>query len=98
MLDDIGLGSAIANTIYVFLIAMAIIGLIFFFRKKTYLLATAWFLTTLNVFFYLFFMGTYTSYPDFVYMLITKIWPLINIVLVIVLIFNMIKNKNAKTK
>lgn len=98
MLDDIGLGSAIANAIYAFLVAVAIIGFIIFFRKKIYATAIIWSSIILNIFFYLFFMGIYINYPSFLYPLINKTWPLLNIILVIILIFKLIKNKDAQTK
>lgn len=98
MLDDIGLGSAIANAVYVFLIVVAIIGFVGFFRKKVYVRAVTWFSVFLNVFLYFFLMGRYIDYPHFLYTLINTVWPLLNIVLIIISLINLIKNKNVKTK
>ena len=98
MLDDIGLGSAIANAIYAFLVAVAIIGFIVFFRKKIYVAAVVWLSIILNILSYLFFMGIYINYPSFMYLIVNKIWPLLNIALVIILIFNLIKNKKCQDK
>jgi len=98
MLDDIGLGNIIADIIYLVVIAIGIIGVWFFVKKKTITGVIFWISLSLNFFCYLYFMGNYRIYPKFFYPIINNYWPWINIGLFILLIINFIKNKYAKEK
>lgn len=97
-MDGIGLGSAIATLIYLILTAIGIAGLILFLIKKTFLGALIWISLACNIFSILFLMGKYAHYYKNTYFLINRIWPAINLLLIIFLIINSIKNKNAKAK
>ena len=98
MLDDIGLGSAIANLIYLIIILVGILGLWFFLRKKMISGAIFWTSAVLNFFAYLYFMGNYVFYNKIVYVVVNKYWPWINIILLILLIIRYVKRRNAKAK
>lgn len=98
MLDDIGLGNAIANIIYIMVFAAGIVGVWFFVNRKNKTGVIFWTSFTLNFFSYLYLMGNYIFYPKYLYPVVNKYWPLLNATLFILLIINFIKNKNAKTK
>jgi hypothetical protein len=94
-MDSIGLGSAIANLIYaVLILASFVSGIYFIFRKKI-LLAIFIFSLISNFTSTLYFMGDYYKYK-YLYLFDHKIWPWINLALLILLIINFIKNKNVK--
>jgi hypothetical protein len=95
MLDDIGLGKAIADTIYLIIIVAGICGFWLLIKRKKTLGAIFWTSLTLNVLFYLFFMGKYSFYPKTLYLAITSIWPLVNLGLFCLLLFNLFKNKHT---
>jgi len=95
MLDDIGLGKAIANTIYLIIGAVGILVAWILLKKKFILGVAFWISSILNFLAYLFFMGNYRLYPNFFYPIINKYWPWINLALLIFLIINYVKNKNA---
>ncbi|PJA87247.1 MAG: hypothetical protein CO141_00470 [Candidatus Moranbacteria bacterium CG_4_9_14_3_um_filter_42_9] len=97
MLDDIGLGSAIANLIYLIIITAGFIVAWFFFKKKLIFEAIFSISATLNFFFYLYFMGNYRLYPKFFYPVVNKYWPWINVAFLALLIVNYIKKRNAET-
>jgi len=98
MFDAIGLGGALANMIYLILGLLFVGGAIFFLIKKNLAIFLVWASVILNVFLMLFLMGNYRYYPVGMYIVVDRIWPIINGVLIVLLIINFIKNKNVKTK
>jgi len=96
MFDNIGLGSAIANVTYLFIILVGILGIWFFLKKKIILGVIFWISATLNFITYLYFMGNYRFYEKFLYIAVNKYWLLVNALLFILLIIKL--TKNAKTK
>ena len=96
MLDDIGLGKAIASFIYLFIFIIGIGGVILLCKRKMILGLIFWISSVLNFFFYLYFMGNYRLYPKIFYPIINRYWPWINVGLFILLIINFIKNKYVK--
>ncbi|OGI29206.1 MAG: hypothetical protein A2288_00335 [Candidatus Moranbacteria bacterium RIFOXYA12_FULL_44_15] len=98
MLDSIGLGNAIANVVYLILLALGVGGAWILFKKKIIWGMFFWASTALNFFAFLYFMGNYRLYPKITYILINKYWPWLNLLLLILLIINFLKNKYAKTK
>jgi len=96
MLDDIGLGNVMANIIYLIVVAIGIIGLWFFIKKKIIWGIIFWISLILNFFCYLYFIGNYRLYPKFFYQVINKYWIWLDCVLFILLIISFIKNKYAK--
>lgn len=96
MLDDIGLGEAIANLIYLILIAIGMGGVWLFLKKKSIFGVLFWLSFILNILAYLYFMGSYGFYSKIIYLLINKYWPWINLALLILLILNFLKGKYAK--
>lgn len=96
MLDDIGLGKAIANTVYVVIILTGFFGAWFFQKKKLISGLIFWVSFVLNIFFYLFLMGNYRLYPKIIFPIVNKYWPLLNIALLFILIIGIVKNKYAK--
>ncbi len=97
MLDDIGLGNAIANTIYLIIILLGIGGAWFFIRRKNKVCSIFWISITLNFFAYLYFMGVYSFYPKYFYFTINQYWPWLNVAFFVLLIINFSK-KNDQTK
>jgi hypothetical protein len=91
-MDSIGLGNAMANLIYG-IIFFAILSGIIFLRKKTKLGLALWVSFFLNVFSVLYFMGKYHDFKYF-YFIDHIVWPLINLIGLILLI-NFTK-KNVK--
>lgn len=98
MLDDIGLGSAVANIIYLIIIAVGFAGAWFFIKKKNIVGIIFWISLVLNFLFFLYFMGSYMFYPGYFNLIINNYWPWLNLGLLVILIISYIKNKNAKTK
>jgi hypothetical protein len=98
MLDDIGLGSAIVNAIYLVIFLFGILGVWVFVKLKLKSGLLFWISSMLNLFFYLYLMGNYRFYPKFIYLFINKYWPWVNLALFILLIINFFKNKNVKNK
>jgi hypothetical protein len=96
MLDDIGLGSAIANTIYGIILLIGAGGVFVLSKKRLLLGLIFWISSILNLLLHLFLMGKYPSYPKFLYIVVNNYWPWINLALFILLIINFIKNKYAK--
>jgi hypothetical protein len=97
-MDDIGLGSTIANLIYLIILCLGVGGAWFFIKRKNIVGLIFWISFVLNLFSYLYFMGNYRFYSKGLYPIINNYWPWINLVLLIFLIIKFIKNKNAKTK
>ena len=98
MLDDIGLGSAIANVIYVLIFLIGFWGARFFINKKMIFGAIFWASLILNFFFYLYLMGNYRLYPKFIYPAVNRYWPMINVVLFIIAIILFVKKKYVNKK
>lgn len=98
MLDDIGLGSAIANMIYIVILLITIGGAAVLFNKKLFVAMALWMSVLLNLLAFLFFMGRYRFYPKYLYPIVNRIWPILSAFLVIYLILTYIKKRNAKTK
>jgi hypothetical protein len=96
MLDGIGLGSAIANVIYVIILVFGILGIYFFIKMKLKIGLFFWISCILNLSFYLLLMGNYSFYPKLVYSFVNNYWPYINLALFILLIISIIKNKYVK--
>lgn len=97
-MDDIGLGNAIANLIYLIIIAFGISGLVVLLKKKFFRGAFFWSSSILNLFFYFYLMGNYRFYPKMLYPIVNKYWPILNFLWLIFLIRNYLSIKNAKTK
>jgi hypothetical protein len=97
MLDDIGLGSAIANIIYLILFVSIVVGAWVSIKRKAFLFSVFWISSILNLFFYLHFMGRYVFYPKFFYPIVNKYWPLINFGLFVLVIANYIIDKRRKS-
>lgn len=79
MMDDIGLGQALANVVYLFLFFITIIGVLILLKLKKRLYAFWWMSVMANVFAFLYLLG---GYGDFAYMMqiVAMIaWPIINI-------------------
>lgn len=83
MLDDIGLGAAIANAVYAILFVIAIVGslIALLFHKK--LFSLVWFLVVLNVFLILYSLGMLGMLGVLLRFSTMIILPIINIVLII---------------
>ena len=96
MLDDIGIGSTIANLIYLLFILLALFGGIYYISKKRILKAMFIVSTILNLVSIFYFMGFYYQHR-YLYTINYRIWPIINVILFLYLITNFIKNKHAKT-
>ncbi len=90
--------NVLSNTIYLGVFILAVGGVIFFVKKKTFVGVFFWISLMLNLFFYLYFMNNYRFYPKIVYTAINKYWPWINLALLILLILNFFRNRYAKTK
>ncbi len=88
----------LSNTIYFCVLVLALGGIIFFIKKKMFIGVFFWASLILNLFFYLYFMGNYRFYPKIVYTAVNKYWPWINLALLVLLIINFLKNRNAKEK
>lgn len=88
MLDDIGLGSAIANLISIFILIIALVGGILFFHFKRSLLGIFWISLFLNILSIFYFLGTQVIYIQVINIII---WPIFSLILLILLIFNLAK-------
>lgn len=97
-MDDIGLGNAIANSVYLVLVIVGVVGTWIFLKRKVVFGAVFWLSSILNLVLYLYFMGRYAFYPKTMYLFINKYWPWINLILFILLVISFIKNKYAKAK
>lgn len=97
MLDGIGLGSVIADLIYVVIIVFGFLELLLFLNRKNVFGAFFSISVTANLFFYLFFLGRYGFYSKYLYDIINIYWPGINVVLLILIVIKAIKKKHAKT-
>jgi hypothetical protein len=96
MLDDIGLGNAIANFIYIIIFIIGLSAAFIFLKRKNFVSSIFCLSVTINLFFYLYLMGNYRFYPKFFYSIVNSYWPLINIGLLSLLIVSYIKNKRKK--
>jgi len=96
MIDDIGLGSAIASSIYVAILIIGICLAVFFLKRKKYIGLVLSVSLFSNLFLFLFLMGKYGFYPGISYALVNKYWPIINIFLLVVFIISIIKNRGLK--
>ena len=96
MLDDIGLGSAIAKSIYATLFLIGGGGMWFCIKNKNIIGTFFCPSLILNLFFYLYFMGNYVFYPKYFYPIINSYWPWINLGLFVLLIANYIRSKKNK--
>lgn len=87
MIDDIGLGSALANIIYSFVFVTAILGVMLFFTFKKKSFAIWWVSLGANIFAFLYLLDNF-SVPAYYAMLFLSffVWPIINIIWVIRLI------------
>lgn len=95
MLDDVDV-TGIISLVYVVIFIVGIFGIRFFIKKKIITGAIFWASLILNILFYLYLMGNYRLYPKFIYLTINKYWPWINLILLVILIIGLIKNKYAK--
>ena len=89
MMDDIGLGRALANAAYLFLFSTALIGVLIFLKFGKRLFAFWWVSAMANIFAFLYLLG---GYGDFVYMMqiVAMIaWPIINIAWLLDLIIDL---------
>jgi hypothetical protein len=98
MLDDIGLGNTLANLIYVVILIFGILGAWFFVKRKIIEGVIFWISSILNFLFYLYLMGNYSLYPKLFYPIVNKYWPWINLVLLILLIVNYLRNKKKNSQ
>ncbi len=98
MFDDIGLGKAIANVIYLAIIIIGAYGSWFLVARKKIFGAILWMSVILNILLYLYFMGRYSFHPRALYFIIVIIWPYINIALAILLALGFLKNKYFQKK
>jgi hypothetical protein len=96
MIDDIGLGNAIASYIYLAILVFGAWGIYVLFKKKYYVGCVFLFSLSLNFFLFLFLMGKYWLYPKGIYNIVNKYWPLLNLILLVILIISIIKNRGFK--
>lgn len=97
-MDSIGLGNAMVNTFYLILWSICFLGVAIMIKKKIFLAIFVWVSLVSNIFSHYFFMGNYRYYTYVSYDFINKIWPIINLLLILVLIISHIRNKRAKNK
>ena len=86
----------ITYTIYGLLLLVFIFGLTLLTKRKMILGIIFWVSVIFNGFLYIYLMGNYRFYPKGLYMLINKYWPILNLVLLIILIISIIKNRGLK--
>lgn len=98
MLDDIGLGKAIADIVYLSLIIIGIYGILIFKKKKSIFGMIFWASFISNIIFYLYFMGKYSLYSKALYPTVVIYWPLTNFVLFILLLIFFFKSKCTRKK
>ena len=79
MMDDIGLGQALANMLYLFILFIAIAGAGAFLMIKKKSLAFWWVSVSANVFSFLFFLGDSTLIGWLIRIFSMVGWPVINL-------------------
>jgi hypothetical protein len=92
MIDSIGLGAAIANLIYLIILAIATVGGVFFLVIRKKFLSLIWLSILLNLLSFLYFMGIRNIS---IFSINYIIWPILNIILIVYYINS---NKKAKKK
>lgn len=96
MIDDIGLGSVIASYIYLVILILGIWGVFRLFKKKYYVGCVFLFSFCLNLFLFLYLIGKYRLYSEVVFEIVNKYWPIFNLVLLVIFIISIIKNRGFK--
>jgi len=94
MMDDIGLGGALANILYLFLLFITVTVAGVLLAKKKNKWALWWVSVMLNLFTYLYFLGNSTLIGWLLRVFSIVAWPIINVAWAICLIVNRRKNKN----
>ncbi|MGB2631839.1 MAG: hypothetical protein WBC48_02895 [Minisyncoccales bacterium] len=95
-MDDIGLGKALANVLYIFILFITIVGtgLLFFLGKKKF---AFWRVSVMaNVFAYLYFLGDSSLIGWVIRVYSIIVWPVANIAWLVYLILNRKKNKKSR--
>lgn len=95
MLDAIGMGKAIANMIYMIIAILILGGSSVLMLKKKILSAILWTSVLLNIFVFLYFMG---KDIDIWRVFIEKLWPVVNIILLLILLINFLRRKYGNKK
>jgi|GEM_PF-1785658 len=98
MIDDIGLGKAIADAIYLIIIVVGAYGAWLLIKRKKIFGVILWVSFILNILLYLYFMGKYGFYSKTLYSLIVVIWPLVNLGSLFLLLYNFLKNRYSRKK
>ena len=90
MIDSIGLGEFVANAISLFILMSALVGgfLMFYFKRKY--IAIVWISILLNILSSFYFLGVSLYMMPVINFFI---WPIVNIVLIIILTVKYLKSK-----
>lgn len=88
------------RVIIALLIIATIISLVVYFKTKKILLSVFLLSVLANIITFGNITYRFADYYNvfWLFRFVRNIWPLLNIILVIILIFNLVKNRNAKTK
>ena len=95
-MDDIGLGQALANMLYSFILFIAIAGAGAFLMLKKKLFASWWVSVMANIFAYLYLLGGYGDLAYALQIVAMIAWPIINVAWLADLIRTYFKNKKHK--
>lgn len=68
------------------------------FNKKLFVAMALWMSVLLNLLAFLFFMGRYRFYSNYMYSVVNRIWPILSAFLAIYLILTYIKKRDEKAK